>query len=152
MKELGVALACGVLFGFGLAVSGMLEPVRVRGFLDVAGAWDPTLAFVMGGAVLVTGIGFPAILRRERPRLGERFWLPTRRDVDARLVLGAATFGIGWGLSGLCPGPALAVLALGPPGAWLFAAAMAAGITLYRVAFTQPAGSPEVGSTSCGVR
>ena len=137
MRERAVALSCGVLFGFGLTLSGMVEPVRVRGFLDVAGAWDPTLAFVMGGAVLLTGILFPRILRRKKPLLEARFWLPERGRVDARLVLGSLIFGVGWGLAGLCPGPALAALALGSPGAWLFTAAMLLGILLHRVLSTR---------------
>lgn len=133
MREHAVALACGGLFGFGLALSGMVEPTRVRGFLDVTGAWDPTLAFVMGGAVFMTGVFFPRILHRGKPLFQKRFWLPEKGDVDTRLVLGALTFGVGWGLAGLCPGPALAVLALGSSGAWFFAAAMALGMTLHRV-------------------
>lgn len=130
MKAVVLSLGCGMLFGFGLALSGMIDPTRVRGFLDVTGAWDPTLAFVMGGAVLVTGSLFPFVLRRAKPVLGPRFFLPERSDVDAPLVLGAVIFGVGWGLAGLCPGPALAVLALGSPSAWLFGAALVAGVLL----------------------
>jgi uncharacterized membrane protein YedE/YeeE len=129
------ALATGLLFGVGLTVSGMVQPLKVVGFLDIAGAWDPTLAFVMGGALAVTALAFPAILRRGRPLWAESFSLPTRKDVDAPLLAGSALFGVGWGLSGFCPGPALASLALGAPGAWIFAAAMAAGMLLHRLAF-----------------
>ena len=129
-RDLGAALAAGVLFGAGLAVSDMVNPARVLGFLDVAGAWDPTLAFVMGGALAVTASTFWWILRRPRPVLAESFALPTARAVDARLLGGAALFGVGWGLVGFCPGPALAAL---PFAGWqgvLFALAMAAGMLL----------------------
>jgi uncharacterized membrane protein YedE/YeeE len=129
------ALGTGVIFGVGLTVSGMVQPLKVVGFLDVAGAWDPTLALVMGGALAVTALAFPAILRRGRPFWGDSFWLPTRQDVDARLLTGSALFGIGWGLGGFCPGPALASLALGASGAWIFAAAMAVGMLLHRLVF-----------------
>lgn len=98
----------GLIFGLGLAVSGMTDPARVIGFLDLAGAWDPTLMFVLGGAVVTNFIGYRLVLRRPNPLFGERFQLPTRTDLDARLIGGAALFGIGWGLSGYCPGPAFA--------------------------------------------
>lgn len=98
----------GLLFGLGLAVSGMTDPARVLGFLDVAGAWDPTLMFVLGGAVVTSFIGYRLVFKRAGPLFGERFQLPTKRDLDAKLLGGAALFGIGWGLSGYCPGPAIA--------------------------------------------
>lgn len=98
----------GLLFGLGLAISGMTDPARVLGFLDIAGAWDPTLMFVLGGAVVTTFIGYRLVWRRGAPLVGKVFQLPTRRDIDARLLGGAALFGIGWGLSGYCPGPAFA--------------------------------------------
>jgi len=101
----------GLLFGLGLAISGMTDPARVLGFLDVAGAWDPTLMFVLGGAVVTNFIGYRLALRRPYPLFGERFQLPSRQDLDARLIGGAALFGIGWGLSGYCPGPAFASIA-----------------------------------------
>jgi uncharacterized membrane protein YedE/YeeE len=126
------ALVAGVLFGVGLAVSHMTNPAVVLGFLDVAGAWNPTLAFVMGGALAVTAVGYRLVLRRAHPLLEPSFQLPTRRDVDARLVVGAAVFGLGWGLVGFCPGPALAALASGQPGVFVFAAALAAGSLLAR--------------------
>ncbi|GMU45124.1 MAG: YeeE/YedE family protein [Xanthomonadales bacterium] len=129
MKPL-VALLCGLIFGAGLTVSGMTDPARVAGFLDLFGAWDPTLAFVMGGALAVAVPGFQWLLRRPRPQLDERFHLPTRQGIDRDLWLGAALFGIGWGLSGFCPGPALAGLASGLWQVWLFVAAMAAGMAL----------------------
>jgi len=121
------ALMAGVLFGFGLSISEMINPARVIGFLDVAGRWDPTLAFVMGGALAITGPAFALILRRPRPWLADKFILPTRRDIDRPLILGAALFGIGWGLGGFCPGPALAALASGSPAVFLFVLAMVGG-------------------------
>jgi uncharacterized membrane protein YedE/YeeE len=129
------ALGAGVLFGVGLTVSGMVQPLKVVGFLDVAGAWDPTLVLVMGAALAVSALAFPAILRRRRPLFAESFSLPTRQEIDAPLLAGSALFGIGWGLGGFCPGPALASLALGAPGAWIFTAAMAVGMLLHRLAF-----------------
>lgn len=105
------ALASGLLFGVGLAVGGMTDPMRVLGFLDVAGAWDPTLAFVMAGALVVAAPAYALARRRERPLLAERFHLPESAGLDTRLLLGAAVFGIGWGTGGYCPGPALAGLA-----------------------------------------
>lgn len=122
-----VAVGSGILFGLGLALSQMIDPQRVLGFLDVAGDWDPTLAFVMGGAVLVTVVAFRFILKRPHPLFSERFYLPTRRDIDAPLLLGAAIFGIGWGIGGYCPGPALTSLVLGGLNPLLFIAAMVAG-------------------------
>ncbi|WP_240721706.1 DUF6691 family protein [Halomonas marinisediminis] len=98
----------GLIFGLGLAVSGMTDPSRVLGFLDLFGAWDPTLMFVLGGAVVTNFIGYRLVLRRPNPLFAERFQLPTRQDLDARLIGGSALFGIGWGLSGYCPGPAIA--------------------------------------------
>ncbi|MBZ9559101.1 MULTISPECIES: DUF6691 family protein [unclassified Modicisalibacter] len=122
----------GLLFGLGLAISGMTDPARVIGFLDVAGAWDPTLIFVLGGAVVTTFIGYRLAWRRPMPLFESRFQLPTRRDLDARLLGGAALFGIGWGLSGYCPGPAVASL---PVLSWplaLFLIAMVIGWWLAR--------------------
>ncbi|MEG3081938.1 DUF6691 family protein [Halomonas sp. 5021] len=107
MKTL-VGYIAGLLFGLGLTISGMTDPARVLGFLDIAGAWDPTLMFVLGGAVITNFIGYRLVLRRPRPVFGERFQLPTRQDLDIRLIGGASLFGIGWGLSGYCPGPAFA--------------------------------------------
>ncbi|MDR5901672.1 DUF6691 family protein [Halomonas icarae] len=98
----------GLIFGLGLAVSGMTDPSRVLGFLDLFGAWDPTLMFVLGGAVVTNFIGYRLVLRRPNPLFAERFQLPTRQELDARLIGGSALFGIGWGLSGYCPGPAIA--------------------------------------------
>src|SRR5690606_34138225 len=111
--QLAISFVCGVLFAFGLALSQMVNPAKVLNFLDVAGQWDPTLAFVMGGALLVTIPAFRFILRRPHPLFGQKFYLPSRHDIDARLVIGAIIFGIGWGMAGLCPGPALTAVATG---------------------------------------
>ena len=108
-----VALFAGALFGLGLSVSGMMNPAKVIGFLDFAGGWDPTLAFVMGGALLVTVPAFRLILNRPRPILADGFALPSKSTLDGRLLGGAALFGVGWGLSGFCPGPAVAALVTG---------------------------------------
>lgn len=121
------ALAAGLVFGLGLWCSGMTDPARVRGFLDVFGRWDPSLAFVLGGAVGVTVIAFRWVLRRHAPLLGGRFDVPTRRQIDRDLLLGSALFGVGWGLGGLCPGPALASLPTLAPGVVVFVLAMAVG-------------------------
>ncbi|MBR9880933.1 MAG: YeeE/YedE family protein [Gammaproteobacteria bacterium] len=102
-----IGFITGLVFSLGLTLSGMTDPARVVGFLDVAGDWDPTLIFVLGGAVITTFIGYRLVWRRGTPLLGERFQLPRRRDIDGRLLLGAALFGVGWGLSGYCPGPAI---------------------------------------------
>jgi uncharacterized membrane protein YedE/YeeE len=122
------AFGAGALFAVGLAVSGMTKPSKVVGFLDVGGAWDASLAFVMLGAIAVHFVAYRLIRRRRAPLLDSRFHLPTRKDIDLRLVLGAALFGIGWGLGGFCPGPALVTAAGGGQGALVFALAMTAGI------------------------
>ena len=126
-------ILAGLLFGAGLAISGMLDPARVRAFLDIFGDWDPTLAFVMGGALIVMAAAW-AVQRRMRTSLaGADFDLPDTSTIDARLVGGAALFGIGWGIAGLCPGPAVASLgtAIGP--AAIFVIAMAVGVALHRL-------------------
>ena len=127
MAAIVSALLIGALFGFGLAVSEMIDPGRVIGFLDVTGRWDPTLLFVMGGALAVTLPGFALILRRARPLLAEFFALPTKSRLDGSLIAGAIIFGIGWGIAGFCPGPALAALTSGSPGVAVFVVAMIAG-------------------------
>lgn len=125
--------ASGALFGAGLAVGGMTDPTRVRGFLDLFGNWDPTLAFVMGGAVIVMAIAWRFQARMARPLFGERFALPDRSDLDGKLIAGSALFGVGWGIAGLCPGPAVTSLALSPSDALPFVAAMLVGMALHRV-------------------
>lgn len=127
------SLAAGILFGLGLAVSGMTDPARVVGFLDVFGEWDPTLGFVMAGALAVTTIAFRAALGRLAPVLGDRFHVPSRHEVDGSLLAGAAIFGAGWGLSGFCPGPAIASLAYGLLPAAVFVAAMVAGMAAFEL-------------------
>jgi uncharacterized membrane protein YedE/YeeE len=124
------ALLAGVIFGAGLMISDMVNPARVLNFLDVAGSWDPTLIFVMAGGLGVTTLGYRLIFRRGAPLFGDKFNLPTLRQIDLPLVGGAALFGIGWGLAGICPGPALADLAALEPKAWLFVATMLAGMIL----------------------
>lgn len=119
-----VGLLAGLLFGAGLVVSGMTLPSKVRGFLDFAGDWDPTLVFVMGGAVLVHLVAHRLVRERAHPLLADRFQLPTRKDIDARLVVGAALFGVGWGLGGFCPGPAVTSVVGGAPSVFAFLAAM----------------------------
>ncbi len=126
------ALLAGLVFGIGLAVSGMLDPSRVLGFLDFAGSWDPSLAFVLGGAVIVSASGTILARRMAQPVLGGTFDLPTGRLLDARLIGGSALFGIGWGLAGFCPGPALAALSLGLPKAFVFVGAMLLGMLLFK--------------------
>jgi uncharacterized membrane protein YedE/YeeE len=121
------ALICGALFGLGLSISGMLDPHRVLGFLDVTGAWDPSLIFVLAGGVIVATIGY-RLLRLPRPLLDRRFDLPTKTAIDAPLLLGSAVFGIGWGIAGFCPGPAVASLTLGVGPALLFVITMVAGM------------------------
>ncbi len=124
------SLLAGLLFGAGLIVSGMTDPANVRGFLDFGGAFRPSLLFVMGGAVAVHFILFRIITRRRRPVFDDRFHLPTRKDADPRLIVGAALFGVGWGLGGFCPGPALTSAAAGTFVAIVFVAAMTAGMLL----------------------
>ena len=122
-----IAFVAGLLFGLGLSLGGMTQPAVVLGFLDIFGAWDPRLVFVMAGAVLTTAVGYRLLLRRPRPLLAERFQWPTSRRIDARLVGGAALFGIGWGIAGYCPGPALASLGAGVPALLVLVACMIAG-------------------------
>ena len=126
--RIAVALAAGLVFGLGLSLSGMLDPARVRGFLDVTGDWDPTLVFVLGGAVGVAALGTMLARRLARPALAETFQVPASRRIDAPLIGGALLFGIGWGLSGFCPGPAVANLSSGAVPVVVFVAAMLAGM------------------------
>jgi uncharacterized membrane protein YedE/YeeE len=126
-RALAAALAAGALFGAGLAISSMTDRSVVLAFLDIRGAWDPTLAFVMGGALAVTLPLFHSILKRRSPALGGEFRVPKGDSIDARLLGGAAIFGIGWGLAGFCPGPALVGAAAGLADAWIFLPAMVAG-------------------------
>ncbi|CAM5774411.1 membrane protein [Labrys miyagiensis] len=125
------ALGTGAIFGFGLSLSGMLNPVRVQGFLDIFGHWDPSLAFVLAGAVVVAFLGVRLARRLAHPVLDADFKLPTTRAIDMPLILGSALFGVGWGLAGLCPGPAVASLSLGLWQTALFVVAMVAGMILH---------------------
>ena len=133
-------LLAGLIFGFGLALSGMTHASKVLGFLDVTGNWDPTLLFVMGGAVAVTAIAFRFVLRRRAPVLAEKFTLPTARRVDAPLVIGAALFGVGWGIGGYCPGPGVALLAAHGWETWVFIPSMLLGALLHRAFKSSPGG------------
>lgn len=128
-----VNLALGLLFGAGLVVSGMADPAKVLNFLDLFGTWDPSLAFVMGGAVVVAFVGYRLVLARGEPIVGGSFHLPTRSDIDARVIAGPAIFGIGWGLGGFCPGPALTALGLGASGTLAFVPAMIIGMWTARL-------------------
>lgn len=133
MRHILPGLFAGLLFGAGLALSGMINPARVLGFLDVAGAWDPTLAFVLGGALLPSALSYALVRRMKRPVMAEEFCIPQNRTIEKRLLAGGAIFGIGWGLVGLCPGPAIAGLVLGKWEVWLFVAAMIAGMWIQRM-------------------
>lgn len=127
------ALLAGLVFGIGLIVSGMADPAKVLGFLDLAGLWDPSLAFVMAGAIAVGLAAFAVARHRTASFLGELFRLPERRDADRRLVLGSVLFGVGWGIAGFCPGPALVALGSGSAKALLFVLAMLAGMGLFEL-------------------
>ena len=124
------SLVCGLIFGFGLLISGMTQPEKVLGFLDIFGHWDPTLAFVMVAALVVSSIGFALVRQRRRPVLTALYLWPTRTDIDRSLVVGSVLFGIGWGLVGLCPGPALVNLASLTPSVMVFVLAMAGGMII----------------------
>lgn len=123
-----VAFAIGVLFGLGIMFAGMANPAKVLNFFDIAGAWDPSLAFVMGGALIVTFVGYRLTLGRAGPALADRFHLPTKTALDARLVGGSAVFGVGWGLAGFCPGGALPALGAGVPAVYWFVLAVIGGM------------------------
>lgn len=127
------ALFCGIVFGLGLCISQMINPRKVLAFLDVAGAWDPSLIFVMAGALAVAGVSRIVILRRAEPVLTSKFQLPKAVSIDTPLIAGATLFGIGWGLSGLCPGTAISTLSLNIPESYVFASAMLVGMWLFRI-------------------
>ena len=127
------AFIAGLVFGLGLILAGMTNPAKVQAFLDLAGNWDPSLAFVMGGAILVGLVAFRFAGKRERSLLGEAMRLPTVTRIDRRLVLGSLAFGVGWGLAGFCPGPALASLASGGAKAGIFTGAMLAGMVVFEI-------------------
>ena len=125
------ALGSGAIFGFGLSMSGMLNPVRVQGFLDIFGAWDPSLAFVLGGPRSITNKGVRITKRMQHPTFDDSFHVPTRRRIDAPLIIGSALFGLGWGVGGFCPGPAIASLSMGLPQTVLFVIAMLVGMIVH---------------------
>lgn len=131
--RLGPPLLSGALFGAGLTIAGITDPQRVRGFLDLFGRWDPTLAFVMAGALMVMAVAWRVRARMTKPKFGTRFAIPDRSDLDAPLIAGSVLFGVGWGLAGLCPGPAVANLALAPLQVLPFIAAMLAGMAAHRL-------------------
>lgn len=140
------AFVFGAVFAVGLGLAGMTQPARIIGFLDVTGQWDPTLVVVMGSAVAVTATLFPAILKRRAPVLGDRFVLPESRAIDGHLLSGAALFGIGWGLSGYCPGPAVVSLVTAAPPVLVFVACMAAGLYLGELLLRGPATQEHAGA------
>ncbi|OZB13566.1 MAG: hypothetical protein B7X58_09285 [Marinobacter sp. 34-60-7] len=131
MKVALSSLFAGLLFGFGLIVSGMANPEKVLGFLDLAGLWDPSLAFVMGGAILVGLVAFTIARKRTVSFLGLSMKLPTKRTIDRRLIIGSVLFGVGWGIAGFCPGPALVALGTGEIKAIVFVASMVTGMILF---------------------
>ena len=133
MKRAVVAFVCGLVFGVGLIISQMSNPAKVIGFLDITGNWDPSLALVMAGAVAVFGVLYRLALRQGTPLLAPRFTLPEKDSLDAPLMLGALVFGVGWGLGGFCPGPAVVSAAFGDTRVWVFVGAMIAGMLVYRI-------------------
>lgn len=143
------AFASGALFGVGLAMSGMTDPRRVLGFLDLFGKFDPTLLFVLGGAVITTTVLFRFVLRRGSPVLASTFHVSNLKHIDRALVAGAAIFGIGWGIAGYCPGPALAVLGIGSVEALWFVPAMIAGMLLHRIVTARDGGNAGNARSNC---
>lgn len=131
--QIALTFIASLLFGIGLIVSGLANPAKVQNFLDVAGSWDPSLAFTMAFAVITTALGYALVLKRSRPILGEAFYLPTANKIDAKLLIGASLFGIGWGLVGYCPGPAIVAMSLGATQTMIFLAAMLTGMFAARV-------------------
>jgi uncharacterized membrane protein YedE/YeeE len=133
LMQILMALLAGLVFGLGLILSGMTDPAKVIGFLDLAGNWDPSLAFVMGGAIMVGFAAFRFAANRSTALLGDVMRLPTARHIDRRLVLGGLTFGVGWGLAGYCPGPAVVSLATGSSEPIIFLIAMLAGMAMFEI-------------------
>ncbi|WP_137132916.1 YeeE/YedE family protein [Rhizobium sp. FY34] len=131
LPQIAAALLCGTLFGFGLSLSGMLDPARVQGFLDPFGAWDPSLIFVLGGAVAIAMAGMVLVHYMAHPVLADTFQIPTNRTIDRPLLVGSGLFGIGWGLGGFCPGPALSALSFGSSTVLVFVLAMLVGMIVH---------------------
>ena len=142
MTTIFTSLLAGLLFGLGLIVSGMANPAKVLGFLDLAGAWDPSLGFVMAGAIAVATIAFAGAKKRTMSFLGSTMKLPDSRDIDRRLVIGSVLFGIGWGVAGFCPGPGLVALGMGEIKALVFVGAMLAGIGIFELIERRRQASP----------
>ena len=141
-----ICFGSGALFAGGLALSGMTQPAKVVGFLDVAGDWDPSLALVMVGAIAVYWLAYTRVKVLEAPVFASRFSLPDNKDIDRRLLVGSAMFGVGWGISGYCPGPALVSLTSGTPQSWIFCSAMVVGMLLFEVtASPKPLTQPSIG-------
>lgn len=132
IARIASSFAAGLIFGLGLVISGMINPAKVQNFLDVAGSWDPSLAFVMGAALLVTGVGYRLTRSMDHPLFEARFQWPTATDIDPRLISGAALFGAGWGMAGFCPGPAISAAALGRSEVFIFLSAMISAIVVWR--------------------
>ena len=132
MQSTLLAGVVGIVFGTGIAISGMANPAKVLNFFDIAGTWDPSLALVMASALVIAAIGYRRVFKRAKPLLDARFHLPSSRRIDMPLVLGSAVFGIGWGISGFCPGGAIPALGLSEPSAWIFVGSMLAGIAATR--------------------
>lgn len=126
-----VSFICGLIFGCGLTISNMVNATKIQDFLDIAGNWDPSLAFVMFSALIVTWLGYKLVLKKQHPELTEKFFLPTKKSIDKSLVLGSALFGIGWGLAGYCPGPAISALGLGIMDAVYFVIGMVVSLFIY---------------------
>ena len=143
MSDILIGLTAGLIFGLGLCLSGLADPALVLGFLDVAGAWNPTLLFVMGAGLTVTLIGYRLVFGRGRPLFSPRFNLPTSTAIDTPLVSGAVIFGIGWGLAGYCPGPAVVSLVSGRPEVFVFVTAMITGMIAVRWMRAHPAALPK---------
>jgi uncharacterized membrane protein YedE/YeeE len=148
MRDALVGLLCGLIFGTGLLVSGMMQPSKVLGFLDLCGAWDPSLAVVMAAALAVAWPGFAYARRRGQPVLAAKSWWPTASAIDPPLVIGSVLFGIGWGLVGLCPGPAVENLATGSASVFVFVLAMIGGMLLQRAWHQRNSATPSVLATA----
>jgi uncharacterized membrane protein YedE/YeeE len=132
MSRVLISLLCGLIFGAGLIISQMSNPAKVIGFLDISGQWDPSLAFVMGGAVAVFTIAYRLALRRHAPLFDKSFRMPEKTRLDKPLIIGSLLFGVGWGFAGFCPGPAIVSSGFGDPRVWAFVATMLAGMVLVR--------------------
>lgn len=149
LRRNSAALAAGITFGAGLSLSGMTDPQKVLAFLTISAGWDPALMLVMGSAVSVASVGFALARRRETPLLSNEFHLPARTSVDGRLLIGATLFGVGWGVSGFCPGPAIVAALTADPRGWIFLPAFVLGMLLFELLPSTPATSgPSVASSS----